>query len=100
VVTGDHGRADEDLSCAQYIAARAAGARPGAAEFLHRAAGSRAAAELADGARRGVAGIHADDVALCLEADRFPFATVAAEEGPLIVLRPHLAPSPGGEPAG
>nr|BFE73764.1 hypothetical protein GCM10020092_070650 [Actinoplanes digitatis] len=38
VVTGDHGRADEDLSCAQYIARRAAGAKVDAAGFLDRAA--------------------------------------------------------------
>ncbi|MEV6347666.1 2-phosphosulfolactate phosphatase [Actinoplanes sp. NPDC051851] len=75
---------DEDLACAQYIADPRAGAAP----FLARAAASRAAAGLADGAWRGLPGVHADDVALCLEADRFPFAMVAASEGPLMVLRP------------
>jgi len=35
-----------------------------------------------------IRGVHADDVALCLEADRFPFAMVATLEGPLMVLRP------------
>jgi 2-phosphosulfolactate phosphatase len=88
VVTGGQGRAEEDLACAQYIAQRATGAPTDPAGFLGRAAGSRAAADLADGARRGAPGIHADDVALCLEADRFPFAMVAALEGPLVVLRP------------
>jgi 2-phosphosulfolactate phosphatase len=90
VVTGDHGRGDEDLACAQYIAGRAAGAGIDAAEFLGRAAESRAAADLADGVRRGLPGVHADDVALCLEADRFPFAMVATLEDPLMVLRPRL----------
>ncbi|MEE1759807.1 2-phosphosulfolactate phosphatase [Streptomyces sp. SP18BB07] len=94
VVTGEDGRADEDLACAQYIARRAAEAdadavaegRAGtvAAEFLRRAADSRAATELAEGVRQGV---HPDDVALCLELDRFSFAMVAALEGPLMVLR-------------
>ncbi len=102
VVTGEDGRADEDLACAQYIARRAsgdgegaAGAAPGAgtdaADFLRRAAGSRAAAELAEGVRQGV---HPDDVALCLELDRFPFAMVATLEGPLMVLRPCDVPAP------
>jgi 2-phosphosulfolactate phosphatase len=90
VVTGDHGRADEDLACAQYIARRAVDAETGAAEFLDRAAESHAAAELAAGVRRGLPGLHADDVALCLEVDRFSFAMVVALEDPLVVLRPCL----------
>jgi 2-phosphosulfolactate phosphatase len=85
VVTGEDGQADEDLACAQYIARRVAEAGTDAAEFLHRAAESRAAAELAEGVRQGV---HPDDVALCLELDRFPFAMVAALEDSLMVLRP------------
>lgn len=94
VVTGDDGRADEDLACAQYIARRATEAETDAAEFLRRAADSRAAAELAQGVRQGA---HPDDVALCLEVDRFPFAMVAALEGSLMVLRPHAMPSPVNE---
>ncbi|MFA3841361.1 2-phosphosulfolactate phosphatase [Streptomyces aureus] len=84
VVTGEDGQADEDLACAQYIARRATGAGTDAAEFLRRAGESRAAAELAEGVRQGV---HPDDVALCLELDRFPFAMVAALEDSLMVLR-------------
>lgn len=94
VVTGEDGRADEDLACAQYIAGRAGradGAGTDAAGFLRRAADSRAAAELAQGVRQGV---HPDDVALCLELDRFPFAMVAALEGALMVLRPCAVASP------
>ncbi|MFE2941254.1 2-phosphosulfolactate phosphatase [Streptomyces sp. NPDC059255] len=94
VVTGDDGRADEDLACAEYIARRVTEARTDAGGFLRRAAGSRAAAELAEGVRQGV---HPDDVALCLEADRFPFAMVAALEGSLMVLRPRAVPAPAGE---
>ncbi|NAS23286.1 2-phosphosulfolactate phosphatase [Herbidospora sp. NEAU-GS84] len=85
VVTGEDGQADEDLACAQYIARRAAGDETDPAEFLHRAGTSRAAAELAEGVRQGV---HPDDVALCLELDRFPFAMVARREDSLMVLRP------------
>ncbi|WP_200429252.1 2-phosphosulfolactate phosphatase [Streptomyces sp. NE5-10] len=128
VVTGEDGRADEDLACAEYIAHRAAGPdttaapdtttgpaaetagaagittgpatntapAPGAtadraaadraAPYLRRAAASRAAVELATGIREGA---HADDVALCLELDRFPFAMAATLEDGLMVLRPH-----------
>ena len=88
VVTGEDGQADEDLACAQYIAGRAAGAGTDAAAFLHRAAVSRGAVRLTEGADRGVDGIHRDDLALCLELDRFPFAMVAAAEDSLMVLRP------------
>lgn len=91
VVTGEDGQADEDLACAQYIARRATGADPDPAEFLRRAAASRAANELAEGVRQGV---HPDDIALCLELDRFPFAMTAAPEDSLMILRPHPMPSP------
>ncbi|MER6956384.1 2-phosphosulfolactate phosphatase [Streptomyces sp. NPDC000618] len=85
VVTGEEGQADEDLACAQYIARRATEAETDAAAFLRRAGESRAASELAEGVRQGV---HPDDVALCLELDRFPFAMAATLEGSLMVLRP------------
>ncbi|ROQ59259.1 2-phosphosulfolactate phosphatase [Streptomyces sp. 840.1] len=89
VVTGEDGRAEEDLACAQYIARRATGAATGAAEHLRRAGESRAAAELAAGARQGA---HPDDVALCLELDRFPFAMVATWQNSLMTLRPRAVP--------
>ncbi|MFI0895740.1 2-phosphosulfolactate phosphatase [Streptomyces sp. NPDC020983] len=92
VVTGEDGRAEEDLACAQYIAGRAtdpAGTDPG--DFLRRAERSRAAAELTEGVREGS---RPEDVALCLELDRFPFAMVAAVEGAHMVLRPHAVPVP------
>ncbi|MFF1264881.1 2-phosphosulfolactate phosphatase [Streptomyces anulatus] len=85
VVTGDEGRAEEDLACAQYIARRTDGGGTDATAFLRRAADSRAAAELTEGVRQGA---HPDDLALCLELDRFPFAMVAAPEDSLMVLRP------------
>ncbi|MFE3857102.1 2-phosphosulfolactate phosphatase [Streptomyces griseorubiginosus] len=90
VVTGEDGRAEEDLACAQYLARRVTDPGTEAAEFLRRAAESRAATELAEGVRKGV---HADDVALCLELDRFPFAMAATQEDSLMVLRPHAAPA-------
>jgi 2-phosphosulfolactate phosphatase len=98
VVTGEDGQADEDLACAQYIARVAAdggaGAGIDAAAFLGRAAASRAATRLTAEARRGSRGVHPDDVSLCLDLDRFPFAMVAAAEDPLLVLRPCAMPTP------
>ncbi|WP_432537280.1 2-phosphosulfolactate phosphatase [Kineococcus arenarius] len=90
VVTGEEGHAEEDLACAQYIAGRVSEVGTDAAEFLRRAADSRAAAELAQGVRQGV---HPDDAALCLELDRFPFAVVATLEDSLMVLRPCTDPA-------
>jgi hypothetical protein len=43
----------------------------------------------------GLPGLHADDVALCLEVDRFPFAMVVTLEDPLVVLRPCLIGAAG-----
>ncbi|WP_435133794.1 2-phosphosulfolactate phosphatase [Actinacidiphila sp. bgisy144] len=86
VITGEGGRAEEDLACAQYIARRATDGGPtDPAPFLHRAATSRAATELAQGLR---AGSHPDDLALCLDFDRFPFPLLATSEPPLLTLRP------------
>ncbi|MFE6698813.1 2-phosphosulfolactate phosphatase [Streptomyces sp. NPDC057718] len=93
VVTGEEGRAEEDLACAQYIAGRATGSGADAGAFVRRAAESRAAAELTEGVRQGA---HPDDVALCLELDRFPFAMVATQEDSLMVLRPYAVPVPPG----
>ncbi|MFD3376433.1 MULTISPECIES: 2-phosphosulfolactate phosphatase [unclassified Streptomyces] len=92
VVTGEDGQADEDLACAQYIARRATEPGTDAAQFIRRAAESRAAAELTEGVRRGA---HPDDVALCLELDRFPFAMVATLEDSLMVLRGRAVPAVG-----
>jgi len=97
VVTGEDGQADEDLACAQYIARTAAGATTDAAAFLRRAAASGAAARLAEHGHRGLQGVHPDDVSLCLELDRFPFAMVAAPEDSLMVLRPHAMAAPAAE---
>lgn len=85
VVTGEDGKADEDLSCAEYIAHRATHARTDPAEYLRRAADSRAAAELSAGVRRGS---RPDDVRLCLELDRFTFAMAATVDDALLTLRP------------
>ncbi|MER5348560.1 2-phosphosulfolactate phosphatase [Streptomyces mirabilis] len=92
VVTGGGGQAAEDLACAEYIGHRIGGGVVEAAPYLHRARASQAAADLADGLQRGYRGIHPDDVDLCLEVDRFPFAMVARQEESLTVLRPITVP--------
>ena len=92
VITGENGRAEEDVACAQYIAARATGAVVDPAHFVERAGRSIAAADLAEGVRRGYSGVHAEDVGLCLEVGTFPFAMVADREDGHIVLRPVPVP--------
>lgn len=81
----------------KYIARTATEAATDSAPFRRRAAESRAAAVLAEDGHRGFRGVHADDVARCLELDRFPFAMVAASEDSLMVLRPHAMPAPVAE---
>ncbi|MFF3330987.1 2-phosphosulfolactate phosphatase [Streptomyces sp. NPDC002888] len=88
VITGEDGRADEDLACAQYIAGAAVAPGVEAGPFLERARNSNGAARLADGVRRGYRGVHPDDVELCLEVDAYPFAMVAAREDGHVVVRP------------
>ncbi|MFI8833087.1 2-phosphosulfolactate phosphatase [Streptomyces afghaniensis] len=89
VVTGESGRADEDLACAEYIGRSVAGGDVEADPYLQRARNSGAAADLAGGRRSGY---HPDDVDLCLEIDRFSFAMVARQEESLTVLRPVAVP--------
>jgi 2-phosphosulfolactate phosphatase len=87
VATGEDGRAEEDLACAEYLAALAGGSAPDPEPFLRRAAGSTAATDLAAGVRRGYRGIHPDDVSACLRLDEYPFAMLAGREEPGLVLR-------------
>jgi 2-phosphosulfolactate phosphatase len=89
VVTGEGGQADEDLACAEYIGRCMAGGEVEAGPYLRRARDSRAAADLAGGRRSGN---HPDDVDLCLDIDRFPFAMVARHEESSMVLRPVEVP--------
>ncbi|MGW5658377.1 2-phosphosulfolactate phosphatase [Streptomyces humi] len=97
VVTGDDGQATEDLACAEYIGQHLARGDAEVGPYLHRARTSRAAADLADGVRRGYQGVHPDDVDLCLEVDTFSFAMVARQEDSLTVLRPVAVPAESAE---
>ncbi|AOR30209.1 2-phosphosulfolactate phosphatase [Streptomyces fodineus] len=98
VVTGDGGRAEEDLACAQYIADRVHTGDTDPAPYLERARRSEAAGRLCEGVRRGWAGVHPEDVAMCLKADTFPFAMAAARVDGHLELRPVDGgrPEPGG----
>ncbi|MFJ8091568.1 2-phosphosulfolactate phosphatase [Streptomyces griseofuscus] len=87
VVTGGAGRAEEDLACAEYIAARVRAPATHPGPYLERARRSAAAAELAEAVRRGWTGVHPQDVELCLEADSVPFAMAAARVDGRLELR-------------
>lgn len=76
VITGEAGRADEDLACADLVHAHVTG-KPPPTTTVGRVLSSAAAAGLTDGLARGLRGIAADDVRLAAEVDRFDFAVVA-----------------------
>ncbi|MFG2958247.1 2-phosphosulfolactate phosphatase [Streptomyces sp. NPDC048291] len=91
VVTGDGGRAEEDLACAEYIAALVTDGSVAPGPFVERARHSGGAARLAEGVRLGREGVHPEDVPMCLETDTFPFAMAAGREDGHLVLRPVAA---------
>lgn len=76
--------------CASFVVADA-----DLGPYLDRARRSDAAARLADGVRRGWGGVQPGDVAMCREADTFPFAMAAAREDGRLVLRAVVAGSAG-----
>ena len=86
VVTGDGGRADDDLACAEYLVELVAGRAPEPSPYLARV--ERVGERLRQAAASGeFGGVHDDDVDLCCDLDRFPFAMRARNEGDLLVLR-------------
>jgi 2-phosphosulfolactate phosphatase len=87
VVTGDNGKADEDLACAQYIAALLHDPETSPEPYLVRVGASAAAARIRRLLSEGARGFDAGDIALCSEANRFDFAMRAADEDGLLVLR-------------
>jgi 2-phosphosulfolactate phosphatase len=89
VVTGEEGRAPEDLACARYIAALLAGELPDVTPYLREVEGSSAAQRVRAAAAGGSGGFEAEDVPLCMDVDRFGFAMRAGKEGGLLVLRRH-----------
>lgn len=85
VITGDEGRAEEDLACAEHIHSLVERADPPAGT-VDRVRNSSAAAELADGIAKGYRGVAADDVELAVDIDRFDFAMLARRDGASIRL--------------
>jgi 2-phosphosulfolactate phosphatase len=77
VATGDCGHAREDVSCAEFIGELLHGNDVDPVPYLRRVGTSAAAADLAQAVERGYPGVQPADVALCLDLDRFSFATVA-----------------------
>lgn len=87
VITGDEGRAVEDIACAQYIMALVADEAASSRPFIDEARASRAAAGLRAEAVDGHGGVDRGDVERCLEADRFDFIMTARMEHELLTLR-------------
>ena len=85
VITGDGGRSDDDLACAEYLRERIQGRLPDPIPFLQRV--DAVGEGLREGVARGYRGVHRDDVDLCCDLDRFPFALRASNEGDLLTLR-------------
>jgi 2-phosphosulfolactate phosphatase len=79
---------DDDVACAEYIAARldADGATVDAAPFVERAGRSDVAEALRGYVRAGNPAVGRRDVDLCLEVDRFDFALRGCEQDGLLVL--------------
>ncbi|MFD8247092.1 2-phosphosulfolactate phosphatase [Nocardia sp. NPDC059691] len=80
VITGDNGSAEEDLACAQYIAALLTADDVDPRPFTKRALHSTAARQLMEGVDKGYRGVHPDDVQLCLEVDTYAFAMTATND--------------------
>ncbi|WP_433734013.1 2-phosphosulfolactate phosphatase [Nocardia sp. CA-129566] len=80
VITGDNGCAEEDLACAQYIAALLTADDVDPLPFIERALHSTAAKERTEGVDEGYRGVHPDDVQLCLEVDTHAFAMTTTNE--------------------
>lgn len=86
VITGADGTAPEDVACAEYLAACIAdGVAPDPSPFLAQV--ESAGQELVRGVELGYRGVHVDDLALCMDLDRFDFALRAVDEDGLLTLR-------------
>lgn len=95
IVTGEEGKADEDLACAEYIAALLDDPATAAGPYAGRVGASAAAARIRRLLSEGARGFDPSDIGLCSEANRFDFAMRASEEDGLLVLR-RVAVADGG----
>jgi len=80
VVTGEDGIAEEDLACAEYIAALIDEPDAHPEPYLRRARESSTAALLARRIADGTPGVHALDIETCLRTDVFDFVMRAEVE--------------------
>ena len=87
VITGENGRATEDIACAEYIAERVRDPNISASPFVEAARGSRAAAKLHEAVAKGYEGVDPDDVERCLEVGRFDFVICGSLEDGALTLR-------------
>ena len=101
MITGEDGAAEEDLACAEYIAAlvqhgglnsEASGVSIDPASYLQRVTGSNTAQILAQRVASHTPGVHPRDIEAAMEVNRFDFVMMAHEEqlsgfGPVLVLR-------------
>jgi len=87
VVTGDGGKAEEDLACAEYIAALVESPQTPPRPYVSRVKLSTAAERVMALARSGARGFDAGDVAMCMDVDRFDFAMRAVQEPGMLTLR-------------
>ena len=78
--------ADEDLACAQFIAATALGESPDPEPFRRRGLASSAAGDLNHGVTLGYTGVTIHDVPMCVEIDRFDLVMRVRHEDDLLVL--------------
>ena len=87
VVTGDDGTAEEDIACAEFMAALLTDGDVDPGPYVERARRSPAAIGIADDVANGRHGVDARDVEMCLDVDRFDFAMVAEPRGEHLLLR-------------
>ncbi len=87
VVTGDDGTAEEDIACAEFMAALFKDGVVDPGPYVERARRSPAAIGIAEDVAEGRHGVDARDVDMCLDVDRFDFAMVAEPQGEHLLLR-------------
>jgi 2-phosphosulfolactate phosphatase len=87
VVTGEEGNADEDLACAEYIAALIEEPRTRPEPFTSRVPTSNAGRRVQASGDLGSPAADPRDVAMCMQANLFGFAMQASREDGLLVLR-------------
>jgi 2-phosphosulfolactate phosphatase len=78
--------ADEDVACADYLAALLRERAVDPAPFLARAAVAPARTELERRVSEGESGVHADDVDYCLHLDAAPVVLVGTPAGDVITI--------------